>query len=153
MRSFSVSLIYLVLAVPCTSVWDKHSCMSFTFSTATLNGTCSPHFKNSEKVWKQSAYKLIYQIDVLDQVRVAVVAPILTQTTPLCRLSFRWLWLFQTCVLIGKFSWNIKLTGKQSVVQYRICPGITFFFLVTILLLKFILFFVICISWHFFHVL
>ena len=28
--------------------------------------------------------------------------------------------------LVGKFSWNIKSTGIQSVVQYRICLGITF---------------------------
>ena len=29
---------------------------------------------------------------------------------------------FQTCVLVGKFSWNMKSIGIQSVVQYRICP-------------------------------
>ena len=36
--------------------------------------------------------------DVPDLVQVAVVAPIGTQITPLCRESFRWLRQFQTCV-------------------------------------------------------
>ena len=39
--------------------------------------------------------------------------------------------LFQTCVLTGKFSLNIKSTGIHFVVQYRICPGVTFGLLVS----------------------
>ena len=65
--------------------------------------------------------------DVLDQVRVAVVELIgnsehsalsavisMAQAVP----NFR--------VLVGKFSSNIKSAGIQSVVQYGICPGVTF---------------------------
>ena len=36
--------------------------------------------------------------DVPELVRVAVVAPIRTQITPLCQQSVRWLRQFQTCV-------------------------------------------------------
>ena len=43
-----------------------------------------------------------------------------------CRQSFRWLRMFETCVLLGKFSLNIKSIAIQFVVQYRICPVITF---------------------------
>ena len=53
--------------------------------------------------------------------------------TPLCRQSFRWLRRFQTCVLVGKLSSNIKSTGIQSVLQYRICPGVTFGLLIILL--------------------
>ena len=42
----------------------------------------------------------------------------------------RW---FQTCVLVGKFSWNIKSTRIQPVMHYRICPGITFGLLIILL--------------------
>ena len=67
--------------------------------------------------------------NVPDLVRVAV-ASIGNSDHSLCRQSFRWLRRFQTnCVLVGKFSWNIKLTGIQSVVQYRICHFLTFGFL------------------------
>ena len=59
-------------------------------------------------------------------VRVAVVHRSVTRMTPLCLQSFWWPRRFQTCVLVGKFSWYIKSTEIQSVVQYRICPGVTF---------------------------
>ena len=59
-----------------------------------------------------------------------VVAP---QITPTCWQSFRWLGWFQTCLLVGKFSWNFKSIGMLSVVQYGICPGVTYD-LLTILL-------------------
>ena len=42
--------------------------------------------------------------DVPDPVRVSIVAPIGNSDTPRCRQSFRWLRLFQTCVLARKFS-------------------------------------------------
>ena len=65
--------------------------------------------------------------DAPDLVRVALVAPIgNSYITPLCRQSFRWQRRFQTCLLVGKFSWNIKSIGIQSVVQHWICPGATF---------------------------
>ena len=67
-----------------------------------------------------------------DLVWIAVVAPI-TQIYPLCRKSFRRLRWLQTFAWVGKFSWNIKWTGIKSVVQYGICPDITFG-LLTILL-------------------
>ena len=72
--------------------------------------------------------------DVPDLLRVAVVAPIYgTQIIPLCLRSFRWLRLFKTCVLVGKFSLNIKSIGIQFVAQYRICL-VAAFGLLTILL-------------------
>ena len=40
---------------------------------------------------------------------------------------------FETCVCVGKFSWNIKSIRILSVVQYGNCLGVTFGFL-TILL-------------------
>ena len=51
-----------------------------------------------------------------------------TRITPVCRQSLRWIRLIQTCVLTGMFSLIIQL-----VVQYRICPCVTFG-LLTILL-------------------
>ena len=71
--------------------------------------------------------------DVPDLVRVFVVAPMVTRMIPLCRQLFRWLRLFRTCVLVGKFSLNIKLIGIRFVVQCRIYPMVTFG-LLTILL-------------------
>ena len=47
--------------------------------------------------------------DVPDREWVSGVAPIGNSETPLYRQSFRWLRMFQTCVLVGKFSLNIKL--------------------------------------------
>ena len=58
--------------------------------------------------------------DVPDLVRVVVVAPIVTQITPLRLLSFRWHRRFQISALVGKFSSNIKSIGILSVVQYGI---------------------------------
>ena len=51
-----------------------------------------------------------------------------------CRRSFRWLRRLQTCVWVGKFSWNIKSIRILSVVQYGICPGLIYG-LLTILLI------------------
>ena len=42
-------------------------------------------------------------IDVPTLVRVAVVPPMCTRITRLCRQSFRWLRRFQTCVVVRKF--------------------------------------------------
>ena len=44
------------------------------------------------------------------------------QITPLYRQLFRWLRLFHTSVLVGKFFLNIRSIGILFVVQYRICP-------------------------------
>ena len=79
--------------------------------------------------------------DVPDLVRVAVVAPIdnsdhsslsavisMAQADPNLCVSFS----FLTCML-GKFFSNNKSTGIQSVVQYRICPGVTFDMLTNLL--------------------
>ena len=60
--------------------------------------------------------------DVPDIVRVSVVAPI--SNSDHSSLSFRWFRLFRTCVLVGKFSLNIKLIGIRFVVQCRIFPGV-----------------------------
>ena len=64
--------------------------------------------------------------DVSDPVRVSVVVPIVNSDHSSLRQSFRRLSLFRTCVLVGKFSLNIKLIGIQFVVQCSICPVITF---------------------------
>ena len=72
--------------------------------------------------------------DVLYLVWVAVVAPIGNSDHSFLLAVVRWLRLFQTCVLVGNFSWNIKSIGTQSVLQYRICPGVTTNDLLTILL-------------------
>ena len=58
--------------------------------------------------------------DVPYLVRVAVVASIGNSD------HFRWVMRFQTRVLVGKFSLRIRSTGIQSLVEYRICPGVTF---------------------------
>ena len=68
--------------------------------------------------------------DVPDLVRVAVVAPI--GNSDHFSLSAV-ISMAHAVPLVGKFSSNIKSTGIQSVVQYRICPGVTFG-LLTILL-------------------
>ena len=52
--------------------------------------------------------------------------PLVTQIARRSRPSFQRHKLFLTCVLVGKFSWNTKLIGIQSVVQCGICPGVTF---------------------------
>ena len=64
--------------------------------------------------------------DVPDLVRVSVVAPIGNSDHPLCQQLLRWVRLFRTCVLVGKFSLNIKLIGIRFVVQCRSYPGVTF---------------------------
>ena len=66
---------------------------------------------------------------VPDLVRVAVVAPIGNSDHSSLLQSSRWLRQFQTIVWVGKFSWNIKLIGMLSVVQYGNCIGETFGFL------------------------
>ena len=71
--------------------------------------------------------------DVPDLVWVAVVAMIGNSDHSSLSAVIRWLRRFQTCVLVGKFSSNIKSTGILSVIQYRTCSGVTFG-LLTILL-------------------
>ena len=64
--------------------------------------------------------------DVAGQLLVTVVAHIgITQITPPRRQSFRWLKLFQTCLLVGKFSLKIKLILILFAVPCGICPGVT----------------------------
>ena len=60
--------------------------------------------------------------DVPELVRVAVVAPI--GNSDHSSLSA----VVLMAQAVANFSWNIKSTGIQSVVQYRICPGVTFGF-------------------------
>ena len=48
---------------------------------------------------------------VPDLGRVSVVAPIGNSDHSSLSAAFRWLRLFQTCVLVGKFSLKIKLIG------------------------------------------
>ena len=69
--------------------------------------------------------------DVPDLVQVSVVAPI--GNSDHSSLSFRLFRLFETFVLVGKFSLNIMLIGIQCVLQCRIYTGVTFG-LLTILL-------------------
>ena len=64
--------------------------------------------------------------DVSDLVWVAFVAPIGYSDHSSLSAVICWLKQFQTCVLVGKSSWNIKSIGILSVVQYRICTGVTF---------------------------
>ena len=60
--------------------------------------------------------------DVLDIVRVSVVAPIGNSDHSSCWQSFRWLRLFRTCVLVGKFSfkhqvnWNMVCGAMQYLI-------------------------------------
>ena len=72
--------------------------------------------------------------DVPDLVQVAVVAPIGNSDHSSLSVVISIAQLFQTYVLVGKFSLNIKSIEIQFVVQYRICPGVTFG-LLTILLM------------------
>ena len=61
-----------------------------------------------------------------------------SQITPLCRQSFRWLRRFQTCMWVEKLPWNIKsIIVIMSVLQYGICPGVTFDLM--IILLRFLM--------------
>ena len=71
--------------------------------------------------------------DVPDLVWVAVVASIGNSDHSSLSAVISMDHAIQTCVLVGKFSLNIKSIGIQFVVQYRICPGVTFG-LLTILL-------------------
>ena len=71
--------------------------------------------------------------DVPDQVWVSVVVPIGNSDHSYLSAVISRLTLFQTCVLVGKFSLNIKLIIIQFVVQCRIRSGVTFG-LLTILL-------------------
>ena len=71
--------------------------------------------------------------DVPDLVRVAVVAPIVNSDHYSLSAVISMAQAVRNCVLVGKFSSNIKSTGIQSVVQYTICHGVTFG-LLTILL-------------------
>ena len=64
--------------------------------------------------------------DVPDLVRVADVALIGNSDHSSLSAVILMAQGFKTCVLVRKFFWNIKSTGVQSVVQYRICPGVTF---------------------------
>ena len=70
--------------------------------------------------------------DVPDLVRVAVAAPI-GNSDHSSLSAVIWNRLFQTCVFLGKFSLNIKSIEIQFVVQYRICPGLTFGLLTIVL--------------------
>ena len=71
--------------------------------------------------------------DVPDLVRVSVVAPIGNSDHSSLSAVISMAQAVRTCVLVGKFSLNIKLIGIQFVVQCRIYPGVTFG-LLTILL-------------------
>ena len=64
---------------------------------------------------------------------VYVVAPICNSDHSSLSAVISMARLFQTCVLVGKFSLNIKLIGIRFLVQSRIYPGVTFG-LMTILL-------------------
>ena len=64
--------------------------------------------------------------DVSDLVRVAVVAPIGNSDHFSLTAVISMAQAVQNCVLVGKCSSNIKSTGKQYVVKYRISPSITF---------------------------
>ena len=68
-----------------------------------------------------------------DLVRVAIVASIINSNYSSLLAVILMAQEFQTCVLVGKVSWNIKSIGILSVVQYGICPGVRFL-LLTILL-------------------
>ena len=56
--SSSVSLSYLILAVPMSECLVKHSCMSSAFPVATLDGTGSLRCENSETFWSRRPVKL-----------------------------------------------------------------------------------------------
>ena len=65
--------------------------------------------------------------DVPELVRVAVVAPICNSDhSSLSAIILMAQAAPNLCVIVGKFSRNINSTGIQSVVQYRICPGVIF---------------------------
>ena len=76
---------------------------------------------------------VLLMTDLPDFARVAVVAPRGNSDHSSLSAVISIAHSFQTCVWVGKVSWNIKSIGILSVVQYGNCLGITFVFL-TILL-------------------
>ena len=64
--------------------------------------------------------------DVPDLVRVAVVAPIGNSNHSSMSAVISMAQAVANLCVSWKVSSNIKSTGIQSVVQYRICPGVTF---------------------------
>ena len=107
--------------IRCGWVLHRHGVAAFDFST--LSGCYQFVVGPTHARGKTLDFLMTV---VPDLVRVAVVVQQVTQITPLCRQSFRWLRLYQTCVLVEKFSLNMKSIGIQFVVQHRICPGVSF---------------------------
>ena len=64
--------------------------------------------------------------DIPDLVRAAVVAPTGNADHSSLSTVISISRLFQTCVLVGKFSLSIKSIEIKFVVYYRICHGVTF---------------------------
>ena len=65
--------------------------------------------------------------DVPDLLRVEVVAPIANSDHSSLSAGISMAQAVPNlCVIVEKFSSNIKSTGIQSMVQYRICHGVTF---------------------------
>ena len=78
---------------------NRHGVAAFDF--ATLSG-CDQLFVGETHARGGTLDLLI--TGVIDLVRVAAGNLLVTQITPPCHQSFRWLRQFQTSVLVGKFS-------------------------------------------------
>ena len=93
----------------------RHGVAAFNFAT---EAGCAQLVFDPTHARGGTRYLLL--TDVPDLVRVTVAATIVNSDHS--SLSA----VISTCVLVRKFSLNIESIGIQFVVQYRICPGITF---------------------------